>query len=251
MNETKIDKLYISTPLTDKIIIEEKDLNHKKRPSWIKSKIDEKAIFVKIIHNNEAFWYRRYFKHYFFPLEKSSEDYKNYYNHIAKEYESFTPQNKKIGDFISKKLKEINISFKNKILDFGCGTGIIAKNVVRAGFENVLLLDISEKQIEIALSKKELKNKKIFIIDLTKQEIPEKYDVIVESMSLDYFKGDQLKFILNNINSSLESEGVFIMVDRHLNPQLKTIFKEIQSGEFLLETNEGNFDYFFFVGKKN
>lgn len=250
VSNTKIDKIYISTPVND-IEIEDQDTKNSKRPSWIKAKVDTKAIFIKVISNDEAFWYRRYFEDYFFPLEKSSEDYKNYYNHIANEYENFTPQNKNISEKIVEFLKKYNISFNSGILDLGSGTGIVAQNLVKNGFKNVSLLDISEEELKIALTKKELAERPSFVIDLTKEQIPYMYDHIVESMSLDYFKGEQLSLILDKIYTSLNHKGFFIMVDRHLNPLLNQFFKEIESGEINLETPSGNFDYFYYIGQKD
>lgn len=246
--EIKLDKVYKSEKANKEDSIKDFDVNHPKRPSWVKIVLDGKIIFVKITFNGEAFWYRRYFKDYFFPLENDSTDYKNYYNEISKEYETFVPQNKELAKKVKEFLKELNIEKDSLILDLGSGTGLVTNEIAKD--YSVDLLDISEKEIEIAKSKENLKDSEFFVLDLTKEEIPNKYDVIYETMSLDYFKGEKMRLILNKIKNSLKKKGKFIVIDRHIYPEFDDYFKVIKKGKFELETPEGKFDYFYYVGKK-
>ena len=248
MKEVKLDKVYFSKKIKKANI--EYDKENKKRPSWIKIKLNKKIIFIKILVNKEAFWYRRYFKNYFFPLDSNSEDYKNYYNHIAKNYESFVPQNKRIGKLILKFLEKFNIKKKAKILDLGAGTGIISEVIVEQGYSNLTLIDISDKALEIAKNKEKLKNAKFLVKDFTKDKIKGKFDVVLESMSLDYFKDKVLFKILNNIKSCLKNQGIFVAVDRHIPEEFCKFFEEIEKGKLKLKTPEGVFDYYYFLGRK-
>lgn len=247
--EIKLDKIYESKRIDSQPNIHY-DRTSKKRPSWIRVKLDKKAVFIKILFREEAFWYRRYFKDYFFPLEATSEDYRNYYNEIAKNYESYVPQNKLMVKMLFDFFKELKIKKDSKIVDLGAGTGLVTEGIVNEGYNNITLADISEEELRIARNKNALKNAKYQLLDLTEDEIPEKYDVIYETMSLDYFKGEKMKLVLEKIKNALNKNGKFIAIDRHIYPEFNNYFKEIRSGKTELETPEGKFDYYFYLGEK-
>jgi len=245
----KLNKVYESKKVANQPDIEY-DTNSKKRPSWVKIKLDKKVIFIKILFNGESFWYRRYFRDYFFPLEATSEDHRNYYNEIASNYESYAPQNKLMVNILLDFFKELRIKRNAQILDLGAGTGLVTEGIAKAGYKNITLLDISKRELEIAKNKSLLKNKKYMILDLTKDKIIGKFDVIYETMSLDYFKGEKLQRILEKIKNALNSNGKFIVIDRHIYPEFNNYFKEIKSGKTKLETPEGTFDYYYYIGEK-
>ena len=245
----KLDKVYESRKAEEQPAIEY-EKSSKKRPSWVKIKLDKKIIFIKILFNDEAFWYRRYFEDYFFPLEANSEDYKNYYNKIAKDYESYVPQNKLMINILLNFFKELKIKKDSKILDLGAGTGMVTEGIIRGGYKNITLMDISDKELEIAKNKKSLKDANFIILDITKDNIKRKFDVIYETMSLDYFRGEKLVTILEKIKNALFNNVKFIVLDRHIYPEFNNYFKKIKSGKFALETPEGSFNYYYYVGEK-
>ncbi|HOU79519.1 MAG TPA: methyltransferase domain-containing protein [Candidatus Pacearchaeota archaeon] len=247
--EIKLDKVYESKRVDSQLNIGY-DKNSKKRPSWIRVKLDKKVIFIKILFKEEAFWYRRYFEDYFFPLEATSEDHKNYYNEIAKNYESYVPQNKIMINILLDFFKELKIKKDSKILDLGAGTGLVTEGIVKEGYNNIVLADISEEELKIAKDKELLKNSKYQTIDLTKDEILGKFDIIYETMSLDYFKGEKMQVILEKIKNALNTNGKFIVIDRHIYPEFNNYFKEIKSGKTELGTPEGKFDYYYYIGEK-
>ncbi len=99
-------------------------------------------------------------------------------------------------------------------------------------------------------NKNSLKNAKYKTIDLTKDKITGKFDIIYETMSLDYFKGEKMQVVLEKIKNALNTNGEFIVIDRHIYPEFNNYFKEIKSGKTELETPEGNFDYYYYIGEK-
>ncbi|MDP2926061.1 MAG: methyltransferase domain-containing protein, partial [Nanoarchaeota archaeon] len=193
--------------------------------------------------------YRRYFQDYFFPFETDSEDTKNFYNSIAEKYESFVPHQKEVGGVLIKLFKDLNIKKDAKILDIGAGTGIVTEELASQGFTKLTLLDISKEELNIAKSKELLKNAKFIEADLTKYKIREKYDVIFETLAFNELIEKNILIILKNIRDSLEEKGIFIMIDRHIFPELNSFFKEIKNGKFALKTPEGVFDFYFYIGK--
>ena len=245
----KLDKVYESKKVESQLNIKY-DKNSEKRPSWVKIKLDKKVIFIKVLFNDEAFWYRRYFEDYFFPLEATSEDHKNYYNEIANSYESYVPQNKLMVNILLDFFKELGVKRNSKILDLGAGTGLVTEGIVNEGYNNIILADISEEELKVAKNKNSLKNAKCQILDLTKDEIIEKFDVIYETMSLDYFKGEKMQAVLKKIKNALNTNGKFIVIERHIYPEFNNYFKKIKSGKTELETPEGTFDYYYYIGEK-
>lgn len=247
--EVKLDKVYESQIVENQKIIDFYK-NHVKRPSWIKIDLDKKIIFIKILVGGEAFWYRRYFENFYFIFEPNSEDYKNYYNEIAEDYEKFVPHNKKLRKKLLDFFDDLNLQKSSKILDLGAGTGIVTEGIANAGYKNITLLDISENELNIAKSKNVLKTVNYQVVDLTKENITGKFDVIFETMSLDYFKGEKMISILKKIYNSLTDDGKFIVIDRHIYPEFNEFFNEIKKGKFELKTLDGTFDYFYYIGEK-
>ena len=245
----ELNKIYESKKVEKQPLIEY-DKNSKKRPSWVKIKLNKKIIFIKILFNDEAFWYRRYFEDYFFPLEATSEDTKNFYNETAEKYENFVPHQKKIAKRLIAFFKELNINKNNKILDLGAGTGIVTEEIAKEGYKNITLLDISDRELEIAEKKEPLGDTNYITADLTKDKIDGKYDLIIETLAFNELIEKNILKILENIKESLNNEGFFIMVDRHIFSQLNYFFKEIKSGKFPLKTPGGIFEYYYFIGKK-
>ena len=245
----KLDKVYESKKIDDQPNIKY-DKNSEKRPSWVKIKLDKKVIFIKILFDDEAFWYRRYFEDYFFPIEATSEDYKNYYNEIAKNYESYVPQNKLMVNILLDFFKELEVKRNFKILDLGAGTGFVTEGIVKKGYNNITLADISKEELKIAKNKNLLKNAKYQILDLTKDKIIGKFDIIYETLSLDYFRGEKMQRVLEKIKNALNTNGKFIVIDRHIYPEFNNYFKEIKSGKTELKTPEGTFDYYYYIGEK-
>lgn len=249
MKSIKLEKIYTSKTY-DKDIELKVDEKNNNRPSWVEVKVDPDVIFIKILFNGEAFWYRRYFRDYFFPLEHTSKDYELYYDKIAKDYESFVPQNKDIAKFLISVLNEFKVDKKSNILDVGAGTGLVTEHLAKEGYNKLTLLDISGEELEVAKSKVQLKNANFQRVDLTREGINGKYDFAFETMALDYFKGTELTSILNKIKKSLKNQGMFIAIDRHIPKEFDEIFTKIKRGSIKLSTPEGSFDYYYFVGKK-
>ena len=135
-------------------------------------------------------------------------------------------------------------------MDLGAGTGLVTEGIAGGGYKNITLLDISDRALEIAKNKESLKNAKYQIADLTKNNIGGNFDVIYETMSLDYFKGEKMSAILEKIKNVLVKGGKFIVIDRHIYPEFNNYFKEIKSGKTALETPEGVFDYYYYVGER-
>ncbi len=247
----KLDKFYVATDVKKDYKIRF-DKKNKKRPSWIQISSPPKGTYwIKIINNKEAFWYRQYFENYFFPVKHSPEDYENYYDEISSRYEKIVPQNIKIGEKIINILKKYKISKNTEILDLCAGTGNISEILAKEGYEKIHLVDISSKELLIAKKKKTLKKCTFTKADITKYKSNKKYDLIINSMGIDYFEEESMKKIFKMIANSLTPKGIFVFVCLHEHPEYTYYLTKIEGKSFMLDTPDaGRYRYEYFVGMR-
>ncbi|MDP3728767.1 MAG: class I SAM-dependent methyltransferase [bacterium] len=245
-----LDKIYLSETVTKSYAFRY-DKKNTKRPSWILfEELPKNVQFIKILKENEPFWYRRYFESYFFPLLNEPVDYKNYYDEISQRYDLMVPQNELIGNFLLSSFKKYKIPQKTLCLDIGAGTGIISEILANGGYKSLELLDISKKCLSFAKKRESLKNCKFLHANILEYNEKQKYSLIFSSMALDYFTSDQRKKIAFVIEKHLQKGGYFFYVDRHIYPEFTTHLHLIEQKSFELQTKEGAFKYFLYIGKK-
>src|SRR3954462_3152045 len=109
-----------------------------------------------------------------------------------------------ISDALSGKAKA-----NAKILDVGCGNGVISRHLGRLGF-NVLGIDVSEKTIETARSLTNLPNVR-FITKSAEELVAsgEKYDAVICSEVLEHLHDPGA--LLNVLHQSLADGGKLIV----------------------------------------
>jgi SAM-dependent methyltransferase len=100
---------------------------------------------------------------------------------------------------------------KGLIIDLGCGSGIVAKNLVQAGYD-VLGIDLSPSLIAIA--KREVAEAKFICSSFFDIELPKCMGVISTSECFNYISKDNhlksLELLFGKIYQSLEKDGVLI-----------------------------------------
>lgn len=97
-----------------------------------------------------------------------------------------------------------------KILDIGCGTCQLTK-IVAENFDcEILAIDIDEKSINMA--KKSVKNKNITfkLLDIEKECIEEKFDIILMTQVIDHLK-NPLSVLSKISKMYLEQDGILII----------------------------------------
>ena len=100
-------------------------------------------------------------------------------------YEYDRIADRKRVDFISRELTN-SIGTKGRVLDVGCGNGVISRHLGKAGF-NVLGIDVSEKTIELANARTQLPN--VRFLKMSAEELVasgEKYDAVICSEVLEH-----------------------------------------------------------------
>lgn len=109
--------------------------------------------------------------------------------------------------------KNIPINKNMKLLDFGCGTGLLTFFLIE-NVKEAVGVDTSKGMCEVFTKKAKennFNNVRVFNIDLTKEDIDEKFDVIVSSMSLHHVKDTQ--GILKKFYNLLKENGYIATAD--------------------------------------
>jgi predicted TPR repeat methyltransferase len=107
-----------------------------------------------------------------------------------------------------------NTNEKQNILDFGSGTGLVGEELIKHNF-NILLdgIDVSDKMIEIAESKKIYNN--IYNINLHTKDFKQdtKYNFIVSSGV--FLEGHVNFNVIDKLHNILEKDGLILVTIRN------------------------------------
>jgi SAM-dependent methyltransferase len=102
-----------------------------------------------------------------------------------------------------------NFSSSAKILELGCGPGYLLEYLKSKGFDNILGIDISKEQVEIAVAKG-LRAVEGDVFDFLRSN-SEKYDLIFAFDFIEHFTKDELIELTNLIYQNLKDGGVLII----------------------------------------
>lgn len=120
-----------------------------------------------------------------------------------------------------------------KILDVGCGEGILSQKICSSYYSYYKGIDFSKEAIEMAKEKKS--NKDSFeIVDAFKYQSSEKFDVIVFNEILYYFKDNKILDLVNKYEKFLTDKGIFI-VSMYFNERTNYISKLLEGNYFGLD----------------
>ncbi len=116
---------------------------------------------------------------------------------------------------ISKEIiKDLDLPKESKVMEFGCGTGLISFNYKKL-FDDITLIDSSQGMIDVVnekIEKLQASNMKAFCMDFTKGERPlEKFDFIYNSMILHHIP--DTKSIVFDFYKRLNKKGLLSIVD--------------------------------------
>ncbi|MBX0310604.1 MAG: class I SAM-dependent methyltransferase, partial [Sulfurihydrogenibium sp.] len=113
---------------------------------------------------------------------------------------------------VAEKIKElVPLNQNMKVLDFGCGTGLLSF-FLQPYVGEITGIDTSKGMIEVfdkKIKENQIKNMKCFNLDIHTDKLPEKYDLIVSSMVFHHIKdvSQILKILYGYLN-----EGGYIAI---------------------------------------
>ena len=185
---------------------------------------------------------------------------KDFFNEKAFTWDETTKHNFLL---IEQLIDKIDFNEADKILDVGCGTGILEPFLLNKSISKITAIDISENMIKIAKSK--IKNINFICADFYTFNCSDKFDKIIFFDSYPHFidKRKLLDMIL--LHTNIDSEVIIIhdigkerlkkVHSEHVNisKELLNIQKEfsIFKSNFSLIKNEDEIDHYLMIIKRN
>ena len=127
------------------------------------------------------------------------------FDHLAEEYD-FAASLERRPDFFLSHLPQR----RRRVLDVGCGTGILAEELARH-FQAVVGIDISEPMLAIACRKRAAANIEYRRADVNQLVLEEKFDAIVSHTTFHHL--EDVPRTLSVLKTALEPDGRLILVD--------------------------------------
>lgn len=124
---------------------------------------------------------------------------------------------KRTQEIVCSVLKEIPLSSSTRVVDFGCGTGLLSIGVCEKA-ESVTGIDTSEKMIEIFNQKilnQNLKNiKTLHISGFEAKDIPDiSCDVVMSAMTMHHICSDNIKSYVKKFFDMITPGGYIAVAD--------------------------------------
>jgi SAM-dependent methyltransferase len=102
-----------------------------------------------------------------------------------------------------------------KILDAGCGSGIILKYLVNKNHPVKNIIGIDNSNEMLALARKNAPGIKILKSDITKSELKDKFDLIICNQVMHYLDDKDFRKALNNFYRLLNPGGILLFIITH------------------------------------
>lgn len=248
----KIDLLAIYKKEKGQGIKFDYDKKNRNRPTWIKllnSKIRPGFLRIRINNTDEVIY--RAFGDYFYPLNATQEEQKQFMAGISQDYDSVVGKyNPQWATLLAIKLKKQGLKKSAKIIDLGAGTGITSSALVTHGYKNLTLFDRSSEMLVIAKKKPHLSAAKFIVADITKLALKEKYDAVISVMLFDDFKPEKkLEGILVKVKNIMKSGSLIALVTDTKESVYSRLFKKIEDGT--TKNKSAKLTRYYFIGQNS
>lgn len=244
----KVTKVYQKEIAPSDLDIEF-DEKHSSKPHWLWVKnFKNRPRFISVQTSQNSDYIYKAFGTFYYPIEDipTQDIQRDLIAAVAIHYNEIVGDlNLKIAEFTLAEVKKLNLPKDVHLLDVGSGTGITSLPFVKAGYNNITLLDASEEMLEIAKSKPEFKTTKIVVSDIRKLKLPGKYGLIISSMMLCDLNKEQLEVAFKNLVKFLNKNAYIVLVEDEDREVYHKYFRTIASG--MVPFNEYN--KFYFVGQ--
>ena len=146
------------------------------------------------------------------------QDLKEQFNRVSKKYDSqreyLIPCYK---DFYTACFPFVHsLTHAKRVLDIGAGTGLFSNFIYQLNPElHFTLADISLQMLDVAKERFEgLDNFEFIDLDLSKDVIPGKYDLVISSLAIHHLEDADKAKLYKNVYQSLNEGGLFINADQ-------------------------------------
>lgn len=246
----EINEYYTTKKGRLKFIYDNKELNN--RPAWIKVlNSDEDIKFLKVNTKRGRFYYTSFIENYYLVENASNDEIRIFYDEISEIYNKKMQNHDIIGNYIYDNLKR-NFKVNASILSICSGSGIEMKSLLSKDYHNITLLDVSKDMINIAKNDSDFKECKFIVSDFLKANFDKiKYDVLVCSMGIHYFNGDNLQKFLNKCQSILSKNGEIHIVNINIPiNELNKFFDEVKLENYqIIDENKKKTKILYYIGK--
>jgi ubiquinone/menaquinone biosynthesis C-methylase UbiE len=249
MNHVKLLAKYPRVDLKQDELIFDVEKDWKVRPAWIKLiNIDgslPRFLSVQVPKFGELIY--KSFGGYYFPFDYTNDEERRLMDGMAKDYDDMVGQkfNIPMAKALLDKVPVGEIPLESRILDLGCGTGIISDLIASHGYKHFTLVDFSSGMLEAAKTKSRLRGARFILADITKELPDGKYDLVVSVMLFNTFDAKTTESILEKLKYHLKPKAILAVVEDTDKPAYTKYFEVLFSGM----VDVANRKKFVFVGK--
>ena len=249
MNQIKLLAKYPRIDLKENELRFEVEKNWKVRPAWIKLiNIDgllPRFLSVQVSKFGELIY--KSFSAYYFPFDYTNNEERRLMDGMARDYDNMVADafNIPMAKILLDKIPVNEIPLKSRILDLGCGTGIISDLLASQGYKHFTLVDFSQGMLDAAKTKPRLRYARFILTDIT-NELPDgKYNLVVSVMLFNTFDVKTTETILEKLKFHLKPKAILALVEDTDKPVYAKDFEVLFSGM----VDVANRRKFMFVGR--
>lgn len=249
MNSVKLLAKYPRLDLKQDELAFEVEKNWDVRPAWIRlngvKKPYPRFLSVQVPKFGELIY--KSFGAYYFPFDYTNDEEHRLMDGMAQDYDNMIADafNIPMAKTLLDKMPIDEIPLESRILDLGCGTGIISDLLAAQGYKHLTLVDFSQRMLDVAKMKPKLHGARFILADVTKALPDGKYDLVVSVMLFNSFDVETTELILEKLKLHLKPKSILALVEDTNKPAYAKYFNALFSGM----VDVANRTKYVFVGK--
>lgn len=188
----------------------------KSRPAWIKLTDDTKPLprflGVQVSGCGEILY--KAFGQYYYPFDYTNDEECRFMNAMAEDYDEMVGATFNIP-MARTLLSKIPIPKKKnlRILDLGCGTGILSELLAEQGYSQITLVDFSEGMLAKARKKSRLRHMTFIQMDIATSMVSGEFDCVMSVMVFNTFDEQQTRDIITRLVPHLSPNALFAVLE--------------------------------------